>query len=240
MLKPIQNLGPGSEAGTETSGTKLPAVVFPIVGEVLQRNGDRRSGGRDGEYMRTVDMWIQRHNEALGVIEEQGRITETTFQSMKSDLHSLLSQQLPPIPPSSPCPDPHAYALQLLSFPPSPLFIKRRFTICLRLINRNQDSVQWSTPLTYKVKVYRMPPDSREVTHSRAGNGHSRASHHERTGHKDVQAWRSNRVQRLGVRRHIKSVPHGSRECVRRVHKQRRHQASVRRRSACQSPEKAP
>ena len=127
-------------------------------------------------YLQMLDKVIESNNLTLEMLEEQEKTTSATFEEMKNQLKQIMasakvSNSIIPMLQCSPPPDvtERQLALQVVDFPSIPLYVKRKFHITFRVINKNGDVVDFDQPLYCALSVLKVTADCEEVTETRTG-----------------------------------------------------------------------
>lgn len=113
-----------------------------------------------------LDDLLEANSKVLEDLQTQERLTARAFEEMHRQLQSLDCSQLPAL--VKPAVETQ-FALQLVSFPTTPLYVKRKFDITFRLTAPASQSVSFDHSLYCALTVQKMTPNAEEVTKTRSG-----------------------------------------------------------------------
>ena len=114
------------------------------------------------------DQQLSRISQALQELEAQTRIGEET----ERELSSLVAQLLNDVPREVPVPavpEDYEFALHLVGFPNTPLYIKRQFEVTFKIVSKNGADASAVFPLCCVLSVRKMDAENTEITEARSG-----------------------------------------------------------------------
>lgn len=119
-----------------------------------------------------LDDQIKHLSEGL----EQLAAQSEAMSAVENELSSVVAQLLPELKPQ-PCPAPvqeqFDFALQVIGFPNTPLYVKHRFNLSFRVISKTEDVCNVGYPLSCVLSVHRMDGKNSEIKKSRSGECYS-------------------------------------------------------------------
>lgn len=113
-----------------------------------------------------LDDLLQANASVLEQLREQESKTEEAFEEMRLQLQVLATHRLP-ITLVSPLEA--RWAFQLISFPTTPLYVKRKFDISFRLICASSQPVDFQQPLYCALTIHTMNSSADKITQTRTG-----------------------------------------------------------------------
>lgn len=137
---------------------RLPAPVYPQLSP-------------HPEFNALLDLKLSRMDQALKELEAQTHAGEETEKELSSIVAKLLTAYK--VPRALPSPltikEDYDFALQLVDFPITPLYIKRPFDLSFKVMRKNLDSESTIFPLCCLLSVRKMDDNNTEITKARSG-----------------------------------------------------------------------
>lgn len=137
---------------------RLPAPVYPQLSPHPELNA-------------LLDLKLSRMSQALKELEAQTQAGEETEKELSGIVAQLLTAYK--VPRALPAPltiqECYDFALQLVDFPNTPLYIKRPFDLSFKVMCKNGDSESTIFPLCCLLTVRKMDENNTEITKARSG-----------------------------------------------------------------------
>ena len=118
-----------------------------------------------------LDLKLSRMNQALKELEAQTQVGEEAEKELSGIVAQLLAAYK--LPRAIPVPltkkEDYDFALQLVDFPCTPLYIKRPFDLSFKVMSKDGDTECTIFPLCCLLSVRKMDENNTEITKARSG-----------------------------------------------------------------------
>ena len=124
-----------------------------------------------------MEKCIEKYGSQLVLLDEQSRLLERMVEEIQSEVERLKeskeTRRYPALPvtplaqlTSSAASD---LSLVLIDFPSLPLYLKRRFTVHFKLVNRSGETLRRTEKLVCRLSIHKMTPAGEEIKRARTG-----------------------------------------------------------------------
>lgn len=173
MLVPIQNPAKDCEALSSlfrSFSHSTPFQRLPGLNSILRDHQERES-------LFEMEKMVEKCGEQLVLLDEQSRMLQRIVEDIDSEMGNLRENRETSRRPTLPVtplaqlssPSTSDLSLALVDFPSLPLYLKRRFTVHFKLINRAGVQQTRTEKLICRLSVHKMTPAGEEIKRARTG-----------------------------------------------------------------------
>lgn len=135
------------------------------------------SGHNEREILVEMDKMVAKCGAQLELLDEQSRLMERIVEDLHSEVQNIREDKETSRKPTLPVtplsqlstPSTSDLALALVDFPSLPLYLKRRFTVHFKLVNRAGVPQTRTEKLVCRLSVHKMTPTGEEIKRARTG-----------------------------------------------------------------------